>query len=236
MLMTLILPINVSGAGDFNVTHSFSSNPAEQGDVETITISITNNNPDQCRITWLGIHFDWQAEDIYFICDDVSEENPESIATGETESFGIIFEIPSNVQTGTHTYDIRFYYDLHDGWFGEWNSYTWQSVTLTDFRVEERDSDDDGVPDSLDTYPNDPTRWEQENNGNKDNNSSSNSLDYMLFVWIGIITIVIIIIVVVIYFGTKKKQSPQYPPQQYPPPQQPPQAQPVHPPQPPPQY
>lgn len=108
ILIVLVFPTNVSGAGDFDVSYSFGSNPAEQGEYVTITISITNNNPYQCRIKWLRIHFDWQAEDIYSICNDVSEENPKSIATGETETFYITFEIPSNVQTGNHVYDIRF--------------------------------------------------------------------------------------------------------------------------------
>lgn len=199
MAIILLLSGNVNGEGDFEVSHSFSSNPAKQGETETITISITNNNADQCKIYWLGIHFDWQSENIYSMCTGVSEENPESIATGENENFYIIFEIPSNVQTGTQVYDIRFEYELHDGWFGEWNDYTWQSTKSTDFRVIEKEKDDGGGGGS----------------------SSDKSADILggieLLLILGIIMILIILILIAwVMNKRKKRQAEQYPQQQYP--------------------
>jgi len=222
----LITPINVIAAGDFEVKKSFSDNPGEQGDYVTVDIIITNNDDNQCRIYWLGIHFDWMEEDIYVISDDVSEENPETIASGDTETFDITFEIPSNVLTGTHTYDILFQYELQDGWFDAWNDYRWQSDIQTDFRVNEKDRDNDGHPDSEDTFPDDPSEWKDSDGDgvgdNKDafphdsskqagsvSESVSNEPIFLLMIII-IVVVVVVVIVLVIALTSKKKKSTRY--------------------------
>ena len=159
LIVGTIMPTGVSAAGYFTVTHSFSSNPAEQGEVVMATITITNNEAHQAKITYVGLHLDWMGDRLYSPSSDVSSTNPVPIASGETKKFDINFGVPSNVLTRTHAYNIRFDYDLQDGWFGEWGSYTWPSSTLTDFSVAERDRDGDGVPDSQDTFPDDSSEW-----------------------------------------------------------------------------
>lgn len=111
----------------------------EQNKNNWITISITNNNKNQCRIYWLGIHFDWQAENIYYICTNITFEDPIYIIPGDTKQFHIYFENPNNIQIANQSYDVLFKYELQDGWFGEWNDYYWQSKTRTGFNISEKD-------------------------------------------------------------------------------------------------
>ena len=108
IILTTFISKSVVASGTFSVYHNFEKNPAYQGDLVTVTITITNDDPDQCRITWLGIHLDWQSDNIYTTCGDVSEDNPEAIASGDTETFQIVIEVPSNVLTGNHAYNILF--------------------------------------------------------------------------------------------------------------------------------
>ena len=90
-------------------------------------MTIINNNKNLCKVYWLGIHYDWQSENVYFLCNDVSTDNPKYIVSGETEYFNIKIEIPPNVNIDNHTYEILFQYELQDGWFGGWNTYYWDS-------------------------------------------------------------------------------------------------------------
>ncbi len=217
VLFISIISVNVSAAGDFDVTRSFDSNPAEQGEIVTVTLDITNNNADQCRIYWLGIHFDWMEDNIYIVCSDVSEEEPESIATGDTESFSINFEVPSNVQTGGHVYDIQFQYELHDGIFGGWNDYTWQSSTQTDFNVDERDRDGDGYADSVDTFPDDPTEWRDSDGDGVGDNSDDNSdhggssdspaISGLVLLPIIFVVVIVVVVILVVVLSSRKKRS-----------------------------
>jgi uncharacterized protein YegL len=110
-----------------------------------LTVSITNNNENQCNVYWLGLHFNWQPDNIYFICTDINIKNSLSIEPGETEYFYINFEIPGDVQTDNQSYDILFQYELQDGWFGGWNDYKWQSKTNTDLKVNEKDTNNNDV-------------------------------------------------------------------------------------------
>ena len=111
----------------------------EQNENNWVTISITNNNKNQCRVYWLGIHFDWQAEKIYYICTDITFKDPIYIIPGDTKQFHIYFENPYNIQIANQSYDILFKYELQDGWFDEWNDYYWQSKTRTGFSIGDKD-------------------------------------------------------------------------------------------------
>ena len=102
-----------------------------------ITISITNSNENICKIYWLGIHFDWQAEDQYCVCTDLSVEKTKTIAPGDKESCYLYNEVPGSVNLGYHSYNILFRNDLQDDWFGGWNGYYWQSETKANFNVNE---------------------------------------------------------------------------------------------------
>lgn len=238
---------SASAEGNFDVRKMFSSNPAEQGDIVTVTVDITNNDSNQAKITWLGIHFDWQEENIYTVSSDVSEEEPKPIASGETKSFTINFEVPSNVQTGSHTYDIQFKYDLQDGWSGGWNSYTWKSEILTNFRVDEKDRDGDGVPDSEDTFPDDSTEWRDSDGDGvgdnrdyypydstkwkEDSSDDDNIEGFGSLCMVGLLAVVILIVILVVAIGLMLKKKGQVsptqqpyqppPPPDYRPPQQP---------------
>jgi len=90
------------------------------------------------------VHFDWQAKGKYYLCNDISKESPLIIAPGEIKYFYVYFEIPINTETGYHSYEILFQYELQDGWFGGWNDYYWQWKDITDFEVKGIDIADDG--------------------------------------------------------------------------------------------
>lgn len=145
LIVGAIMPIGASAAGDFAVTHSFSSNPAKLG--ESVTATITNNAAHQAKIVYAGLHLDWMGDGRYYSSSQVSSTNPAPIASGETKTFYIYFRVPyfeipiesqSGIAMSAHDYDIRLDYYLQDGWFGEWSSHPYTKLSTfneRNFRV-----------------------------------------------------------------------------------------------------
>jgi hypothetical protein len=97
------------------------------GKTVIMKVALYNNNNQKCKINLLGIHFNWQSKERYYICSDISEDLPRLLCPGGVEVFNINLDKPINYKTNTQNYDIIIQYELQDGWFGEWNHYRWQS-------------------------------------------------------------------------------------------------------------
>ena len=76
-----------------------------EGDVVEISITVKNTGSDSMKVTWVGIHFDWQSEDQEYGCNDV----PQILASGATYTFKISgVPIPEGITTHTyHSSTIR---------------------------------------------------------------------------------------------------------------------------------
>ncbi|MFO7618819.1 MAG: hypothetical protein R6W91_04095 [Thermoplasmata archaeon] len=174
--IAIAIPTNVSADESFSTITSFNPNPAELGETVNVTIVITYTGSNQVEITWIGIHLDWYPEDTYSYI-GMSGEDVKILTNGESALFNILFGVPNDLQTGTHSYDIAtnywYYYDALD--LGSFKmSASWTSDTKTDFTVES-DKDGDGVQDSDDTFPNDSTQWaDRDGDGYGDNPLGNN--------------------------------------------------------------
>ncbi len=83
----------------WDATASLGPTSVTEGGVETFRITIQNTGSDSMKVTWVGIHFDWQSEDQEYGCDDV----PQILASGASYTF-LISGIPIPEGITTHTY------------------------------------------------------------------------------------------------------------------------------------
>ena len=202
-LMFMLVPRNVSAGGEIGeVSASWSSKKVEQDTNGRVTLSMENVGEDQLRLTFIGVHFDWMEDNIYWFDQDVSEEEPHYLASGQTYSSRLVFEVPSNVLTGSHGYTFYIAYEEDDGWWG-WEEMTWTSQTQYDFYVTEIDSDNDGIPDSADNY-----YGEGANSPNDEKSSKDGNTNVIILVVLGLFVFVTIAIITVILIvkGRKKKR------------------------------
>ena len=142
-------------SGELTVKYSFSKNPCEQGESSSLMIDITNPNDDQIKLTWIGIHFDWDPKDDVYTIDSNVKNNPKILASGQKHSSTISFSIEKDTTLGDHVYDIRINYELKA--YGNWHNEYWYSGDKLDFNVIEKDRDGDGTPDSDDAFPDNPS-------------------------------------------------------------------------------
>ena len=146
-----------------NVEYSWDSLSVRQEEIGSITITFDNTGEDQVRILKVGIHLDWLGTDPdVFYTKDYSDD-PIYLATGNSHSCTINFEVESSVNLGNHDYYLNIAYEEDDGLLG-WSSETFKSVTKYDFQVLERDKDNDGVGDSDDAFPDDPGEQKDSDN------------------------------------------------------------------------
>ena len=136
-----------------DVTSSWSSKSVRQDESGYVDITIYNTGEDQIRIKKVGIHFDWMETDLYYFDDHTSD--PVMTASGQSQTFNIIFSVEKDVPEGLHGYQFLTEYEEDDGWMG-WSEETWKSQEKFDFEVLEKDRDGDGVGDSEDAFPDNP--------------------------------------------------------------------------------
>lgn len=135
---------------DLTVSYTFSNNPCPQAESGQANITIKNPNDDQIKVTWVGIHFDFQPTDIYYVDGDV-KASPETLASSQEFQSTVSYSVEKDTSLGMHIYDIRVDYEIKA--FGNWHQKNWLSGDKLDFSVTERDRDGDGTPDSEDAFP-----------------------------------------------------------------------------------
>lgn len=142
MCSTMIaISTNTSAEGKFDVQCSFTQNPVEPDQWTTAIITVINKDDNLANLTYLGMHFDFHEYPIFFGA-GIDEEEPESMASEQTKTFLISFDVPKDIQNGDYGYGIKIEYDLQDGQSGEWNSYEWYSYTQTGLQVERKDKEE----------------------------------------------------------------------------------------------
>ncbi len=166
LISLLFMPV-VSAASDIATSYSFGSNPVRQDTDSWVDVTIKNNDPNRVKITWVGIHFDWQNTGVYYEEDLII--NPEYLYTGESTTIRIDFPVGQEISISTHGWNLKVegYEDTIFGWtYGE-VIYS----TIYNFEVLERDRDGDNVGDSDDAFPDNILEWSDSDGDGVGNNS-----------------------------------------------------------------
>ncbi|RLE64952.1 MAG: hypothetical protein DRJ38_04635 [Thermoprotei archaeon] len=91
-------------------------------DVGKVELELENKDKVIVRITWIGVHFEWEEKDYYFALDLSS--NPIEISPGEKRHIGVIeFEVYENAKIGKNLYYFLIQYEYWNG--REWVSREW---------------------------------------------------------------------------------------------------------------
>ena len=157
MALLMIVPVFagvVSAADDLDVTYIYSDN-VRQEETGEFGITIENIGSDQIRITWIGIHFDWLDDGVYYRVD--YQADPQYIASTHSDSTTISFSVDSTVEVGDHSFHVLIQYD-EDEMLG-WTFREWESQTSYGYTILEVDGDNDGVADSDDAFPDNSQEW-----------------------------------------------------------------------------
>lgn len=76
-----------------------------------LDITVTNLFESSFNLVFVGVRFDWMQEGIY-VYGDGSEKSHE-LASKKSHTFSIIFNIPQNVESGTHNVFIAVVYQIN---------------------------------------------------------------------------------------------------------------------------
>lgn len=112
--MLAILCIGHTSAHALQLTgQNWSSNEYFQGDSGTVNITLYNNIAlAQWYIKTIEIQFDWQIQSNIVYSTQVGQD----IASGQSGTYNISFDIPSSINVGTHSYTIYYvglFNDVH---------------------------------------------------------------------------------------------------------------------------
>jgi hypothetical protein len=107
-----------------SVSLSWSSNIYYQGDSGTVTIFFDSGCPEELKISWIGIHFDWMATDVYNTLGDVPGDSVSIPSDGSYTFNPISFSIPSDASVGSHSYFVKINGKQHGLW---WYDVSWSS-------------------------------------------------------------------------------------------------------------
>ena len=138
-----------------NVQHSFSKNPCPQGETSILTSVISNPNDFQIRLNEIGYWSGYMSSGVY-ITDSNIDSTPQVLSTGGSFTSLITINIPVDTPMGNHKYVLWVEYSIqiNSVWYDEEWCYGCEENVF--FYVSERDRDGDGVPDSIDKFPDDP--------------------------------------------------------------------------------
>ncbi len=166
LLITSFVPV-VSAASNITVSSSFDSKSVRQDEGGSVDVSIKNDDSNQVRITWVGLHFDWLDSNVFYVKDLTS--SPIYLASGQSTTVTITFSVGQEIDIGSHSY--YFQIDGEEDTFLSWVTGTWTGQTKYDFNVLERDRDGDGVADSDDAFPDNSQEWSDSDNDGVGNNA-----------------------------------------------------------------
>ena len=109
---------------EFTLYWDFDYDSYAVGDQGVVSLSIENTGDVPFRVTWVGIHFEWEKEMYYFQMD--LSDNPVYIYPQENVDLGSIsFSVFENAVIGENSYYIKIYYEFYDG--SEWVKDEWKT-------------------------------------------------------------------------------------------------------------
>ena len=130
--LLIIANVNALSQSEASTSETWSAFNYYQGDSGTVTIRFVSSCPEELKLTYVGIHFDWMAENNYYRIN--LEANPASIPSNGAHTFNAIgFSIPTDASVGYHSYLILIKGQQHGLW---WYDISWTSDSKM-FRVKD---------------------------------------------------------------------------------------------------
>jgi hypothetical protein len=151
-----LIPSNAQAQGEIgDVKGAFKDKTVRQAESGTIEISFMNTGDASIYVGFVGIHFDWMEEEVYFAKGFIN--NPIYMKPNEIHKELIDFDVDEDVAIGVHSYHLAIQFQEEDQGEPVEPTYQWTSDPHSDFQVLEKDTDSDGVADSKDAFPTDPS-------------------------------------------------------------------------------
>jgi hypothetical protein len=126
-----IASVNALNQNEWSGAVSWSSSVYYQGDSGSVTFDFDSNCPEELKINYVGVHFDWMPSDAYYPLD--LSANPIGIASHGSYTFNSIgFNIPSDVSVGQHSATILIKGQQHGLWWYDISVTASASITTHD--------------------------------------------------------------------------------------------------------
>lgn len=126
-----IATVNALKQSEWSGAVSWSSSVYYQGDSGSVTFNFDSNCPEELKISYVGVHFDWMPSDAYFPLD--LSANPIGIASHGSYTFNSIgFNVPSDASVGQHSATILINGQQHGLWWYDISVTTSASITIHD--------------------------------------------------------------------------------------------------------
>jgi hypothetical protein len=117
-----IIKVNALNQNEWSATVSWSSHVYYQGDSGSVTVNFDSSCPEELKISYIGVQFDWMPSDTYYPLD--LSDNPVGIASNGQYTFNSIgFNIPSDASVGQHSVKILIRGQQHGLW--------WYDISVT---------------------------------------------------------------------------------------------------------
>lgn len=117
-----VLNANALQQSEWSLRLSWSNSVYYQGDGGTVTVTFYSSCPEELKISYVGIHFDWMSSDTYFPLDLSS--SPVGVTSNGQHTFNAIsFSIPSSANVGSHSVTVLIKGQQHGLW--------WYDVSVT---------------------------------------------------------------------------------------------------------
>jgi heme/copper-type cytochrome/quinol oxidase subunit 2 len=126
-----VIKVNALNQDEWSATVSWSSHGYYQGDSGSVTVNFDSSCPEELKIRYIGVNFDWMPSDGYYPLD--LSDNPVGIASDGQYTFNSIgFNIPSDASVGQHSVKILIKGQQHGLWWYDISVTASTSVTVHD--------------------------------------------------------------------------------------------------------
>lgn len=117
-----IIKVNALNQNEWSATVSWSRSVYYQGDSGSVIVNFDSSCPEELKINYIGVNFDWMPSNGYYPLD--LSDNPVGIASDGQYTFSSIgFNIPSDASVGQHSVKILIKGQQHGLW--------WYDISVT---------------------------------------------------------------------------------------------------------
>lgn len=128
---TSVVKVNALNQNEWSATVSWSSYTYYQGDSGSVVVKFDSSCPEELKISYVGVNFDWMPSDGYYPLD--LSDNPVGIASDGQYTFSSIgFNIPSDASVGQHSVKILIQGQQHGLWWYDISASATTSVSVHD--------------------------------------------------------------------------------------------------------
>jgi LPXTG-motif cell wall-anchored protein len=116
LISPCITSVNALNQNEWSSTLSWSNSVYYQGDSGSVTVHFDSSCPEELKISYVGVHFDWMSSDTYFPL-DLSSSPVGIVSNGQYTFNEIGFNIPSGTSIGYHAVNILIKGQQHGLWW-----------------------------------------------------------------------------------------------------------------------